>query len=42
MAPGEILAPWVLLPEPESYLPYIKEYKKVIENYRLISLLNLD
>ena len=42
MTPGESLAPWVLLIEQESYLPYIKRDSKDIANYRPTSLLNLD
>ena len=42
MTPWESLAPWVLLLEQETYLPYIKKViKGDIANYRSISLLNL-
>ena len=42
MTPGKSLAPWVLLLEQKSYLPYEKDDKKDIANYGAISLLNLD
>ena len=41
LTPGESLAPWVLLIEQESYLPYIIADKKEITNHIPISLLNL-
>ena len=43
MTPWESLAPQVLLPEQERYLPYIKKViKGDTANYKSISLLNLD
>ena len=42
MTAGERLTPCVLLIEQESYLPYIKDNKKDIANYRPILLLNID
>ena len=45
MTPGESLAPWVLLLEQESYLPYTKKLTKkilqTIEHFQSIRLVKL-